>query len=86
MNRTRTFSKPFGANRSTPFSRFGAANKSRNAAMVDSDDDNNPPMFGQSRFGANRGGFSRSKSPIRPQMGRHVDDDEDEWTLSPIRK
>lgn len=67
MNRTRSFSKPFGADRSTPFSRFGAANKSRNAAMVDSDDDNNPPMFGQS-------------------MGRHMDDDEDGWTRSPIRK
>ena len=86
MDRTRTFMKPFGADRSTPFSRFGAANKSRNVAMVDSDDDSNPPMFGQSRFGANRGGLSRSKSPIRPQMGRHVDDDEDEWTRSPIRK
>ena len=86
MNRTRTFMKPFGAHRSTPFSRYGAANNSRNTAMVDVDDENNPPMFGQSRFGASRGGFSRTKSPIRPQMGRHVDDEEDEWTHSPIRK
>ena len=82
----RTLVKPFGADRNTPFSRYGAANKRRNAAMVDSDDDNDSPMFGQARFGANRGGFSRSKSPIRPPMSNHVNDDEEEWTRSPIRK
>ena len=79
--------RPFGADRNTPFSRYGVANKSRSAAMVDSDDDNNPPMFGQARFGANQGGFSRPKSLIRPPMGHHVNDDEEEkWKRRPIRK
>ena len=84
-NRTRAFNKPFGADRSTKFSRYGAASQSRNAAMVDSDEDNNPPMFGQERLG-NRG-ITRSKSPIRPMMGRHIDDDDDDdFARSPIRK
>ena len=85
--RTRTLVRPYRPNPNTPFSHYGAANKRRNAYVVGSDDNNNPPMFRQARFGVNRGGFSRPKSLIRPPMGHHVNDDEEEkWKRRPIRK
>lgn len=73
MIRLRSFGRPFGADRSTQFSHTGMSNRSRNAAMNDSDSEDSG-LPGQARMFNYRSNMG-SRSPFNQNRGRHVTDD-----------
>lgn len=76
MSRTSTFgSNAFGASRPSTFGRNSMAPRSRNPALVDSDDDDMPT--GRASFMPRASFASRASMATRPSMGRSVTDNGD---------